>query len=207
MKRLVLALTLMIGAILIPSIAKADCGSQFIRAHATHFLALERIPQNKDQWTTQRNAITSLSGPIFQSCPDDSSAKQTATRMIWDLWGAAVNFENRLGYVHLVASNQIGEAPPSCAPALTDLTRSYFLNGWPSGIGTPVLDTNLPALKSVPYAGHVFELWRTIARRLAVSLPPMTQSQLARVAIVNRYSAKSSAEEAHLPDGVECGNL
>ena len=210
MNRITIALAILIGMALVPSIARADCGVSQLRANAPRLFAIEAMP------TTVQNVIGPSGGDAGidaprekalleidapHTCPDDSDTKQQAVSGTARTWTNAINIQTQLGYIRGVASGQIskdflGNPTRPCLSLMKAKLRIDFLSDWP--MFSPVVGK---ALTATPYWTHVLALWRGLAPQVGVSLPPLVRNDSTAF---NHYNALYLAAKAHLPDGVQC---
>jgi len=208
----------------IPAIAKADCGVHEIQMEAPKLLAIEAMPltpENIDV-NNEGSRVTSLlrDSPPFQSCPDDSHAKQVATRILMDMWRSALYYQNSYAFVREVGSGYFANAQgayansPACAPVYTNRLRESMFVEWNTlhkeGYSFAILDVSrreMHVLESLPYYAHAMGLWKATGAQMGISFPSLQENADKALAEAVRYGALAENAAAHVPDGVLCSTF
>jgi hypothetical protein len=213
-KRIIITLAIAIGCALVPGIAKADCGFHQIRVDAPKLLAVEALPTTYENTTAAdapRRQIPVLSP---EACPDDSEAKQIATQIAYPLWIDGIRAQDDLATYRFIISGHVQGESTACKTLYRDTLRYNALSVWgfpgAKWFSSPYMTgaqkrAQLHALAVAPYfESHVVPLWKSVAKELGITLPPIGASHNSEVEILFK---KISAERSHLPDGVSCNQF
>ncbi len=206
MKHFLLTAALTVVAMLIPAIARADCGAHALKANAPTLLAIEALPLTYENVTWENGPRRADTIVYNQPCPDDSEAMQIATEETWDLWRDAIKLQDDIAMLGYISQGKVTNQSPLCVDVYKDKLRDDILNRWgyihnkyfayhPTHA---VRVARIHAFESAPYYGHIVGLWQSLAAQMAIALPPIDGTA------PNPYLKRSMTEQAHLPGNTYC---
>lgn len=213
------AFTLLVGVALLPSIARADCGTHaFSAVFAPAAMSVERIaltPENLttkgasvfyvNQWSKYAQALSAVRQQL--ECTDEPRPVQEAVRSLMDLWRTALDARGVEG-VNMAISNGTSLQPfnRACVGVNRARVRSMLYTTWNNDTSASPFARDpraMTTLLHLPMSSHVLALYHTAAAAVGLQLPALNSARAPWIQSSQFDRAVSAALE-HLPDGVQC---
>lgn len=190
LRRIALSFVAAIVGLLIPNVARAECG-RVAQSHAHAVLTTaEAMPAGGG---ALRTAVIMKLGemPIVSGCPDDPPKLRdsvTASYQVYNAWRSAID-----AFSNLASLRESPATRKSCDPVWVANVRDTLANVYDAFSRTARRNTS-------PDDTHVIAYLRSKAKTLGFNLPPPYSFQFARPPL----RLQADTVRAHLPAGLVC---
>ncbi len=191
------------------------CGAAAMRAAAPSYLAVEAMPTTQTNvWTRavgayssppREAAIEDLALPSSWAPCDEKKAvsvpAEYAARYVGEAWYTALRAQNQVARLQYITSGSI-PADRRCLPFTQADVRTTITTGY-ANLGADEASTGVRTqdLKAVPYFEHVLSLWKALAAKMDMTLPPVGSET---AGWSERYFDQARAAKKQAPVDKDC---